>query len=50
MRDGTVPSGDMTKEEAAALQSEEAQMSGTGEHPASGVVAKAQSMADKNQS
>jgi len=50
MRDGTMPLGDMTKEEAAALQSEEAQMSRTGETSAGGIAAKAQSMADKKTS
>ena len=45
-----MPLGGMTKEEAAALQSEEAQMSRTGETSAGGIAAKAQSMADKKTS
>ena len=47
LRSGSVPLGEMTKEEAAELQSEEARMTGTGKTEAGGVAATAQSMADR---
>jgi len=50
MRGGSVPLGEMTKEEAAELQSEEARMSRTGETQGDGVAARAQGMADKRAS
>lgn len=49
-RSGSVPFREMTKEDAAELQSEEARMSRTGEIEAGGVAASAQSMADKRES
>jgi len=47
LRSRSVPLGEMTKEEAAELQSEEARMTGTGKTEAGGVAATAQSMADR---
>jgi hypothetical protein len=44
---GSIPVADMTKEDAAELQSAEARMSGTGRNTKGGVAAQAQSIADQ---
>jgi len=44
---GSIPVADMTKEDAAELQSAEARMNGTGRNTKGGVAAQAQSIADQ---